>query len=54
MDKTTLKRLMSREGYELDYDGQIVFYSGWFEHDDGTLSTEPQDGDDDEDEEEEE
>lgn len=53
MNKATVKKMMMAYGYELDNDGQVVFYSGWYEHDDGTLSTEPQDGYDDEDEEEE-
>ena len=46
-----LQKLINEYGYELDNDGQIVIYTGYYEHDDGTISTEPQDGYDDEEEE---
>jgi hypothetical protein len=49
MNTATLTKLMSH-GYELDNDGQIVIYTGYYEHDDGTISTEPQDGYDEEEE----
>ena len=49
MNKATLKKIMAY-GYEHDNDGQIVIYTGWYEHNDGTLSTEPEGGYDDEDE----
>ena len=52
MNSTMLTKVMSH-GYELDNDGQIVIYTGWYEHNDGTLSTEPEGGYDDEDEEDE-
>jgi hypothetical protein len=42
MNKATLTRLMNKYSYEHDNDGQIVFYSGWYEHNDRTLSTEPE------------
>ena len=53
MNKATLKKIMAY-GYEHDNDGQIVIYTGWYEHNDGTLSTEPEGGYDDEDEDEDE
>lgn len=49
MNSAMLTKVMSH-GYELDNEGQIVIYTGWYEHSDGTLSTEPEDGYDDEDE----
>lgn len=47
MDKATLKRLMNKYSYEYDNDGQIVIYTGWYETDDGELTTEPQFDDED-------
>jgi hypothetical protein len=42
MNKSTLTRLMNSYSYDYDNDGQIIFYSGWYIHDDRTLSKEPQ------------
>lgn len=42
MNLTELNKLMSKYGYELDNEGQIVFYTGWYELEDGSISLEPE------------
>lgn len=42
MNKTEIKKLMSKYGYELDNEGQIVFYTDWYEHNDGTIHETPE------------
>ena len=50
MSKTKIINLMKEYGYELDNDGQVVIYTGLYEHDDGKLYNEPEEYEDDEDE----
>ena len=38
----TLQKMMDEYGYELDNEGQIVIYTGYYEHNDGTISDEPE------------
>ncbi len=47
MTKAELKKLMAKYDYEYDNDGQIIFYTGWYETNDGELTTEPQEDEDD-------
>jgi len=37
-----IKLLIEQTGYELDNDGQLLIYSGMYEHNDGTLHEEPE------------
>jgi hypothetical protein len=43
--------LMNEYGYELDNDGQVVIYTGLYEHNDGKLYNEPEEYEDDEEDE---
>ena len=54
MSNKKLLAIMDQYGYELDNDGQVVIYTGLFEHDDGKLYNEPEEYDDEDDEDEEE
>lgn len=37
MNTRTLTKLMNRYGYELDGEGQVVIYTGYYQLEDGTL-----------------
>lgn len=50
MAHTKLLKIMEEYGYELDNDGQVVIYTGIFEHSDGNLHNEPEESEDEEDE----
>ncbi len=50
MSNKKIISLMSEYGYELDNDGQVVIYTGLYEHNDGKLYDEPEEYEDEEDE----
>lgn len=45
MNKKTITTMMSKYDYEYDNYGQVIFYSGWYQHSDGELYDEPEEGD---------
>jgi hypothetical protein len=48
MSNKSVLAMMKKYGYELDNDGQVVIYTGLFEHSDGKLYNEPEEYEDDE------
>ena len=46
MQTRTILKLMDELGYEQDNYGQIVIYTGLYEHSDGKLYTEPEEEED--------
>lgn len=42
MQKKVVVDLMDKYDYEVDNEGQILFYTGWYEHSDGELRDEPE------------
>jgi hypothetical protein len=41
-DTQLLLKVIKKFGYEVDNDGQVVIYTGLYEHDNGNLYDEPQ------------
>jgi hypothetical protein len=42
MNKTEINKLISSYNYEIDNEGQILFYTGWYQHNDGTIHETPE------------
>jgi hypothetical protein len=49
MDFDKVLELMEEYGYELDNDGQVVIYTGIYEHEDGEFYDEPEESEEEED-----